>query len=592
MFNMQVMCTRNHMFTISNKQHDAFTKDIMSRQAEMRRSSISVRRAATTGTQTKECQSLYEKQLMKQQIEGELDVERKRHEQMKDERDKLKVLLDYLEDEPSSSPSSTHSLNGQLSDLVESVEELKYLEQGTQYNGTSERATSPLPELVTVGINTVSIQEKGTLTDPMVDEESVFSKPAMLPDAKEETDGVTEGVSGTGGRGASEGVSGTGGRGASEGVSGTGGRGASEGVSGTGGRGASEGVSGTGGRGASEGVSGTGGRGASEGVSGTGGRGASEGIALEERENKSEEMASEKEKIKPESMTKGESKDLSEEKTEKRDGEPGDSQSTLEQNSIPKLNQHSFSPIRSSTPVSDIQVGTQVLVCWPTDGWYHTGRVTSTDHVDTLTVMDHNGDVDTVPKADVIILPHTNHSIKVGDFVLSPHPHYRPFILGPGRIIAHMLGDLYTVSLFDEETVNIPGSKLVVTTEDRYKKDVRNITMKQQQWMGQTFVVRDDADGFYYHMTACRYQDGWFALIKLRNGSLVQQSSNHVFGSAQRKRHIMPNDYVIAFDSYDMSSVGIPSWVLETKDGINYIRQCHDNKRFATCNGTIELHMV
>ena len=543
MFNMQVMCTRNHMFTISNKQHDAFTKDIMSRQAEMRRSSISVRRAATTGTQTKECQSLYEKQLMKQQIEGELDVERKRHEQMKDERDKLKVLLDYLEDEPSSSPSSTHSLDGQLSDLVEPVEELKYLEQGTQYNGTSDQATSPLPELVTVGINTVSIQEKGTLTDPMADEESVFSKPAMLPDAKEETDGVTEGVSGTGGRGASEGVSGTGGRGASE------------------------------------------------GVSGTGGRGASEGIALEERENKSEEMASEKEKIKPESMTKGESKDLSEEKTEKRDGEPGDSQSTLEQNSIPKLNQHSFSPIRSSTPVSDIQVGTQVLVCWPTDGWYHTGRVTSTDHVDTLTVMDHNGDVDT-PKADVIILPHTNHSIKVGDFVLSPHPHYRPFILGPGRIIAHMLGDLYTVSLFDEETVNIPGSKLVVTTEDRYKKDVRNITMKQQQWMGQTFVVRDDADGFYYHMTACRYQDGWFALIKLRNGSLVQQSSNHVFGSAQRKRHIMPNDYVIAFDSYDMSSVGIPSWVLETKDGINYIRQCHDNKRFATCNGTIELHMV
>ena len=250
-----------------------------------------------------------------------------------------------------------------------------------------------------------------------------------------------------------------------------------------------------------------------------------------------------------------------------------------------------FHPPQSSTPIPPEQstsepvlappsapsiVTERVLARWSMDGWYRQGLVVRDNKDGRYLVMDDAGDSDVVAADNLVLLSRepSQSPLDLGSFVVALHPEYQG-VYGPAQVTAHIFEDQYAVLMFDGRTGKRSRREMFLATEGKYTRDVEGIVAKQQEWVGQVVVARNNEDGFFYHGTIQRYDSGHFTIMSLQDGFLDTLRSDHVFGPAQKRRVIQCRDYIVAFGNGSTTSVGIPGQVIKCVGGELDVDLCH-----------------
>jgi hypothetical protein len=246
-----------------------------------------------------------------------------------------------------------------------------------------------------------------------------------------------------------------------------------------------------------------------------------------------------------------------------------------------------FYPPRSSTPtrpfhssISKVTVmSTPVLARWSTDGWYRKAIVVEDKQDGSFLVMDDLQEGDIVAKDNMVIISNepTMVPIVTGSYIITHHPHY-PACYGPAQVAAHMFGDQYAIITADGISGVATRADMFLINEDKYHRDSQCIVAKQQEWIGQGVVARQE-DGFFYRGTIREYSDGHFLIMWLKNGSVESVPSTHVFGQAQKRRVIQCGDYVIAFKTAE-AMLAAPGKVLGQEEGKFNVLFC-DGKKYS-----------
>lgn len=246
------------------------------------------------------------------------------------------------------------------------------------------------------------------------------------------------------------------------------------------------------------------------------------------------------------------------------------------QSSTPIPPEHSTSePVLAPPSVPSI-VTERVLARWSMDGWYRQGLVVRDNKDGRYLVMDDAGDSDVVASDDLVRLSREpfQSPLDLGSFVVALHPEYQG-VYGPAQVTARIFEDQYAVLMFDGRTGKRSRREMFLTTEGKYTRDVEGIVAKQQEWVGQVVVARNNEDGFFYHGTIQRYNSGHFTIMSLQDGFLDTVRSDHVFGPAQKRRVIQHRDCIVAFDNGSTTSVGIPGQVIKCVGGKLDVDLCH-----------------
>ena len=244
-----------------------------------------------------------------------------------------------------------------------------------------------------------------------------------------------------------------------------------------------------------------------------------------------------------------------------------------------------FYPPRSSTPtrpshssISKVTaMSTPVLARWSTDGWYRKAIVVEDKQDGSFLVMDDLQEGDIVAKDNMVIISNepTMVPIVTGSYIITHHPHY-PACYGPAQVAAHMFGDQYAIITADGISGVATRADMFLINEDKYHRDSQCIVAKQQEWIGQGVVARQE-DGFFYRGTIREYSDSHFLIMWLKNGSVESVPSTHVFGQAQKRRVIQCGDYVIAFKTVE-AMLAAPGKVLGQEEGKFNVLFCDGKK--------------
>lgn len=250
-----------------------------------------------------------------------------------------------------------------------------------------------------------------------------------------------------------------------------------------------------------------------------------------------------------------------------------------------------FCPPQSSTPIPPEQgnsdlvlvpsdapsiVTERVLARWSTDGWYRKGLVVRDNKDGRYLVMDDFGDSDMVAADGLVLVSREPFQslLPLGSLVVAPHPEYQG-VYGPAQVTAHIFEDQYVLLMFDGRAGRCARHEMFLVPEEKYTRDVEGIAAKQQEWVGQVVVARNNEDGFFYHGTVQQYSSGHFSIMSLQDGFLDTQKSDHVFGPAQKRRVIQCKDHLVAFESGSTTSVGVPGQVIKCVGGKLDVELCH-----------------
>ena len=205
------------------------------------------------------------------------------------------------------------------------------------------------------------------------------------------------------------------------------------------------------------------------------------------------------------------------------------------------------------------RIGQNVLARFADDGWYYKCTIEGENGEGAFIVRDRTDDTEEVWKEDVIDTSQERQlPYRVGELVIAEHPEF-PQSYAPAVVIEDednemkngtRIGGVY-VRFYDGHEAKVDRRNCFIISHAKFDEDTICIVRCEEQWVGQTVVVKVPSGAYEVGLVRERIGDGKNYSIELMNKpangpGIIKQSSTHMFGRFTKARELKVGDRVLA----------------------------------------------
>ncbi|XP_064636642.1 von Willebrand factor A domain-containing protein 3B-like isoform X2 [Lineus longissimus] len=226
-----------------------------------------------------------------------------------------------------------------------------------------------------------------------------------------------------------------------------------------------------------------------------------------------------------------------------------------------------------------LHVGEEVLARWLDEGWYYRGTVRQAGDAGAYFIEDSCGDIEKIWREDIITdEDDADNIIQIKDAVIALHPSFA-YSYCPG-VVMKVFPDLWLlIRFYDGQEARLPREEVYRITPDKFEYDVAFILQREDQWVGQAVVARDDTTGLYHLASVTeRVGNGRQYVISWADGNLSVQTSAAIFGAFTKRRPLAIGDHVLAIAD-PVRLAYLPGTIRDISNKQLIVKFCDGSKR-------------
>lgn len=220
--------------------------------------------------------------------------------------------------------------------------------------------------------------------------------------------------------------------------------------------------------------------------------------------------------------------------------------------------------IHTGSTTSEIPNNTEVLACWPDDGWYYLSLVRQMTSPGHYLVEDSTGQQMVRKREDILTEDEHCGSLQPHDYVIGLHPNFECSYC-PGKVVEVFSDKSVLVKFYDGKESTLTYADVYKISQEKCKHDMEKIIDCENKLVGQDVVARDDNTGEFImgEVKHHRSEQRGTYLVRLTTNHDVIQKVNQILDI--RMRDVERTDWQYTLAPADLANTRyLPARVIHT----------------------------